>query len=511
MCVSIFLLWLVSIPLLAHSQPAPRGYLIDCGASNETQQGSLKYIPDDGFIAVGNKTTVKDPDVSLPLSTLRYFPDKSARKYCYVIPTIKGGRYLLRTTFYYGGFDGGTTPPVFDQIVDGMIWSTVDTAEDYAQGLSSFYEIFVAARGKTISVCLARNERTASDPFISTVELMYADDSVYNGTDFQRYALATIARATFGDAPDSIGYPDDVLNRLWQPFKTADPVVTSHSQVDPLDFWNTPPKAAFAEAITTSRGKSLSLKWPPLSLPESLYYVSLYFQDNRSPSPYSWRTFNVSINGKNFYSYVNTTAKGVTIYSAMWPLSGETEINMVPEADSPVGPLINAGEVLQLLPLGSKTVTRDVIAMEDLARSFNNPPSDWSGDPCLPENHSWTGVKCSQGNVTRIVSLNLTNAGISGSLPSSISDLTALSELWLGGNSLSGKIPEMGTLKELQTLHLEGNQFEGRIPKSLGELAMLKEIFLQNNKLNGKIPDSLRNKNGINLQVSPGNNLSESR
>lgn len=43
--------------------------------------------------------------------------------------------------------------------------------------------------------------------------------------------------------------------------------------------------------------------------------------------------------------------------------------------------------------------------MEDLARSFDNPPSDWSGDPCMPIENSWTGVKCSQDKLARVISL----------------------------------------------------------------------------------------------------------
>lgn len=46
-----------------------------------------------------------------------------------------------------------------------------------------------------------------------------------------------------------------------------------------------------------------------------------------------------------------------------------------------------------------------VIAMEALARSFDTPPPDWSGDPCLPRQNSWTGVTCSEGKFARVVSL----------------------------------------------------------------------------------------------------------
>ncbi|KAF5745628.1 LRR receptor-like serine/threonine-protein kinase [Tripterygium wilfordii] len=504
MTLSIFLLWLVSIPLIVHSLPAPRGWLISCGASGEQKLGTLKYIPDEGFISVGNKSVLKGQDLLPILTTVRYFPDTSARKYCYVIPVIKGGKYLIRTTYYYGGFDGGTEPPVFDQIIQGTKWSIVNTTEDYANGMSSYYEIVVVSSGKTLSVCLARNEHTSSSPFISALELEYLEDSMYNSSDFNKYALTTVARHSFGNE-DMISFPDDQFNRLWQPFTDNNPVVDSKSSVSSSDFWNLPPEKAFHSAITTSRGKTLVLQWPPVSLPSSKFYVALYFQDNRTPSPYSWRVFSVSINGRNFYKDLNVTTNGVTVYGKEWPLSGKTEITLTPNDRTPVGPMINAGEIFQILPLAGRTLTRDVMAMEDLAKKLDNPPSDWTGDPCLPHDNSWTGVVCSQDNLARVTTLNLTGMGLSGMLPSSVGNLTAITHIWLGGNKLTGQIPEMSTLKELQTLHLENNQFKGSIPKSLGQLGKLREIFLQNNNLDGDIPDSLQNKRGINLKVSSGN------
>ncbi|XP_021683463.1 probable LRR receptor-like serine/threonine-protein kinase At5g59680 [Hevea brasiliensis] len=508
MSLSIFLLWLFSIPLSSHSLSAPRGFPLSCGSSEEIFEGNLKYIPDEGYISVGNKTSIKKPGLLPLLSTLRYFPDTSARKYCFEFPTIKGGKYLVRSTYYYGGFDGRKEPPVFDQIVQGTKWGIVNTTEDYAKGLGSYYEIVLLSMSKILSVCLARNKQTTSSPFISALEVEYLDDSIYNSTDFSNYALIALARHSFGTEGTIIGFPDDQFNRFWQPFKDQNTVAESRSPVISSDFWNFPPKKAFTTGITTSRGKTLNIQWPPMSLPSTKYYIALYFQDSRAPSSHSWRVFTISVNGKLFYQDLNVTTKGVTVYASGWPLSGQTEIVFIPTDVTAVGPIVNAGEIFQILPLSGRTLTRDVMIMEDLARTFDNPPSDWSGDPCLPRENSWTGVTCSQEKMARVIALNLTNMGISGSLPSSIGNLTALTHLWLGENKLSGSIPDLSMLKDLQTLHLDNNQLQGSIPKSLGQLRVLHEIFLQNNNLTGKIPPSLRTNNDINLQVSPGNHLS---
>ncbi|XP_021896683.1 putative leucine-rich repeat receptor-like serine/threonine-protein kinase At2g14440 [Carica papaya] len=508
MSLSVFLLWLVSIPLLVQSQPVPKGFLLSCGSPSVVTLGNLKYTPDEGFVSVGNSAAVKTSGVLPILSNVRYFPDKVARKYCYNFPVSKGTKYLVRTTYYYGGFDGGKEPPVFDQIIGGTKWSTVNTTTDYANGLSSYYEVIVAAAGKILSVCLARNSRTVSSPFISAIEVQFLDDYVYNSTDFENYALSVVARSTFGSDEDLISYPDDPYNRFWQPFRDQNPVVENKSSVNPSDFWNVPPVKAFASGITTSRGKKLEVKWPLVSLPSTKYYISLYFQDNRSPSPFSWRVFSVSVNGMNFYTDLNVTHKGIMVYSAKWPLSGQTVITMTPNSNSPVGPLINAAEILQIFPLGGRTNTRDVMAMEDLARKIDHLPSDWSGDPCLPTENSWTGVTCSKDKLARVVSLDLTNLGLTGALPPSINNLSALTHLWVGGNRLSGPLPDMSSLKKLRTLHLENNQFTESIPASLTQLPELHELFLQNNKLEGQVPTALQQKSGLKIKVSPENSAS---
>ena len=154
-------------------------------------------------------------------------------------------------------------------------------------------------------------------------------------------------------------YPDDQYNRYWAPFADANPAVESHSSISPDDFWNQPPAKALKAGVTTSRGKNLTVRWPPAELPAATYYVALYFQDPRTASAYSWRVFDVAVNGQPFFRGLNASAAGVMVYSNMMQLSGKTEILLTPNATSPVGPLINAGEIYQIVPLGGKTATRD--------------------------------------------------------------------------------------------------------------------------------------------------------
>ncbi|PPD78603.1 hypothetical protein GOBAR_DD24473 [Gossypium barbadense] len=429
MYVSIFLPWLLTIPFLVHSSPdqQPKGLLINCGSDvkQTVKETGLTYIPDDGFTFSGNKTSLDAKNLLPILSTLRYFPDKVARKYCYTFQAIKGLKYLVRTIYYYGGFDGGKEPPVFDQI--------------------------------TLSVCIARNNQTVSSPFISAIEVISLDDSMYNSTDLGAYALVTVARSSFGNE-DTISFPEDPYYRLWQPFKDdSTDVVSSQSSITTSEFWNKPPAEAFVTAITMSTTKKLDVQWPPGLLPSTRYHVSLYFRDDRNSKTNTWRVFSILVNGKTFYSNLNVTTDGVTVYAPNWPLSGKTLISLIPDTKSSIAPLINAGEIYQLMPLGGRTLPQDVMAMEELARGFDNPPLDWSGDPCLPRENSWTGVSCSQEKMPRIISL------------------------FLQHNKLDGPIPqELQGRKGLHILHLESNNFTGPIPKSLATLQYLREVSPEN-------------------------------
>ncbi|XP_042009777.1 probable LRR receptor-like serine/threonine-protein kinase At1g67720 [Salvia splendens] len=505
MSAGVFLLWLVSIPLLIQAARQPRDYLISCGATTEIKEGALTYIPDSDFISSGNTTTVQRTDIFPRLQTLRFFPNAHATKHCYSFPVIRGSRYLIKTVYFYGGFDGGSAPPVFDQIIDGTKWSTVNTTEDFATGGSSFYEAVVAAQNKILSICLARNQQTlaGSSPFISSLEVHYLESSVYNSTNFDKAMLMTVARSRFGSRDDAIiSYPDDIFNRFWEPYKDESPFVTSNSNVTTTLFWNIPPQKAFASALTTSRGMTLTLNWPAFPLTSGLYYIALYFQDNRSPSPYSWRVFDVQINGHFFFQQMNVTETGQGVVGTNWPLSGKVVITLSPSPSAPVGPLINAAEILQLLPYGNKTLTRDAAAMEELRKELVNPPEDWAADPCMPVGHSWGGVHCTGTEPFRVVSLNLTGYGLSGKLSPSIARLTAIRHIWLGDNKFHGVVPDMSPLKALETLHLENNQFEGPVPPSLGQLPNLHEVFLQHNKLNSSVPEPLTKRDGLSVRLA---------
>ncbi|XP_042475797.1 leucine-rich repeat receptor-like serine/threonine-protein kinase At2g14510 isoform X2 [Macadamia integrifolia] len=495
------LLFLLLLFAVVRSQPSPpKGILIDCGATVPSVIDNREWLPDGSYVSAGVSKTLSIPGLFPTLTTLRSFPLLAAarRKFCYVVPVFRGAKYLVRTTYYYGGVNREKLPPVFDQIVDGTVWSVVNTTDDYVNGLSSYYEGVFVSIGKTMSVCVAQNTYTNSDPFISALEFVILGDSLYNTTDFKKYGLSLVARHSFGYNGTIIKFPDDEFDRYWEPFGENNPTIRSIRNVSVSGFWNLPPEKIFDTVLMSEH--PTELQWPPGSLLNDTYYIALYFADNSNASSGSSRVLNITLNGIEYYNNLKVTPFGVVVFASQWPLSGLTKIILTPAAGSGVGPLVNGGEIFGLLELGGRTITRDVTALKRVKNNLQNPPIDWSGDPCLPRAYSWTGVSCSEGPQIRVVALNLSSMGLSGSLSPYIANLTALTDIWLGNNNLTGPIPDVSSLRRLQTLHLEDNHFMGQVPSSLGNIPRLRELFLQNNNLTGQIPDSLKAKPGLNLQ-----------
>jgi len=129
-----------------------------------------------------------------------------------------------------------------------------------------------------------------------------------------------------------------------------------------------------------------------------------------------------------------------------------------------------------------------------------NTNLDW--DFATPP-HTWRGVSAGGG---RVVGLRCVNANLTGNVLSALAPLTALVELDLRNNSLSGDLSPLGSLRFLQVLQLANNQFAS-IPQALSSLTNLRILDLAGNQLRGNFPTtifSLRQLRELNLS---GNQL----
>lgn len=125
----------------------------------------------------------------------------------------------------------------------------------------------------------------------------------------------------------------------------------------------------------------------------------------------------------------------------------------------------------------------------ELAKSLSNLPSSWGAgsDVCI-----FDGITCERGGSGRVTIINLRDKGLTGTLPTSLSLLTALKELQLQGNALHGDFPSLAGFTDLTRLVLDGNGFTSLPSDFLKDLPSLQYLSLENLPLKPwAVPDAI--------------------
>lgn len=96
------------------------------------------------------------------------------------------------------------------------------------------------------------------------------------------------------------------------------------------------------------------------------------------------------------------------------------------------------------------------------------------------------------GLAESLVHVNLRSNQLSGSLSSSIGDLTQLSRLLIDENRFTGALPdEVGQLNNLTQFSAGSNAFSGSVPTALSNLQQLQWLLLDSNQLIGAVDADL--------------------
>ncbi|PIA50534.1 hypothetical protein AQUCO_01200003v1 [Aquilegia coerulea] len=129
------------------------------------------------------------------------------------------------------------------------------------------------------------------------------------------------------------------------------------------------------------------------------------------------------------------------------------------------------------------SIVTDKEALISLKSGMSLSPSFWdhNSSPC-----NWTGVVCSNKRSPRVVVLDLSGLGITGSISPSIGNLSFLHSLQLQNNKLSGNIPsEIVNLNRLRALNLSSNAIGGSFPSNMTQLAALQVLDFTANNITG--------------------------
>ncbi|XP_065629647.1 probable LRR receptor-like serine/threonine-protein kinase At1g53430 isoform X2 [Quercus suber] len=110
-------------------------------------------------------------------------------------------------------------------------------------------------------------------------------------------------------------------------------------------------------------------------------------------------------------------------------------------------------------------------------------------------------------SVCSITHIQLKRLNLSGVLPADFGNLINLQELDLSFNYISGSIPSSFSQLPLVILSLSGNRLSGEIPKGIGEIGSLEELVLEANQLDGHLPENLGNLSNLKRLVLNANNF----
>uniref|UniRef100_A0A7N0TK30 Malectin-like domain-containing protein n=1 Tax=Kalanchoe fedtschenkoi TaxID=63787 RepID=A0A7N0TK30_KALFE len=485
----------------------PYAMRISCGARQNvhTAPTGTQWYKDFAYTG-GVPANATPPSFITPkLDTLRYFPMSSGPENCYNINRVPNGHYLVRIFFgLVPELDVETSEPLFDVSVEGTLicslksgWTNHDE--------ESFCEAIAVLTDGTASICF--HSTGHGDPAIIAIEILQVDNKAYYfGPDWGEGTMLRAAeRLSCGDDKSKfdVDYDGDHWggDRFWNYITTfrqsADRAIKVQTAIKNASIApNFYPEALYQTAIVGTDSKP-DLEYSFDVDPNKNYSVWLHFAEiDKSVTGVGQRVFDVIINGDIAFPDVDIVKLSGGLYTALVlnttvPVSGRAlDINLYPKNRHA---LISAIEVFEIINAESKTVVDEVRGLQSLKRALGLPSRfGWNGDPCVPQQHPWTGADCQlDRNLNRWVidGLGLDNQGLSGVLPNDISKLRHLQSINLGGNSIGGPIPySIGNITSLEILDLSFNNFNGSIPESLGQLTKLNKLDLNGNSLSGRVP-----------------------
>ncbi|XP_077253467.1 receptor-like protein 4 isoform X2 [Tasmannia lanceolata] len=465
----------------------PFALRISCGAREDVRTDPTNTLWFKDFAYTGGRpgNASLTNRIVPPLKTLRFFPLSDGPENCYTINRVPSGHYWVRVFFALVEGSNLENEPLFDISVEGTQVYSLKSGWTSSDELP-FAEALVFVTDHSVLVCF--HSTGHGDPSILSIEILQVDENAYkSGPQWGKGTiLRTAKRLTCGSGKPA--FDEDYSgnhwggDRFWSGIQTLGQGYDKHKSVEntikrvsiPPNFY---PEKLYQSAIFSTDSQ------PDLSFsmevdPNKNYSIWLHFAEIESGiTSVGQRVFDILINGDIAFKNVDIIHNTGDRYSALVlnktvVVSGRTlTVTMKPMKGSRA--IVNAIEVFEVIVTESITSPEEVRALQTLKNSLGLPVRfGWNGDPCVPQQHPWSGVDCqfSRNSGKWVIDgLNLSGNSIYGAIPFSLGTISGLETLDLSYNFLNGSIPEsLGQLTSLRRLDLNGNFLSGRVPVTLG-------------------------------------------
>ncbi|KAL6123784.1 hypothetical protein ACLB2K_076302 [Fragaria x ananassa] len=353
---------LLGLHVFSSSSQSTTGWFnIDCGSDTPRVDANtlLQWDTDNDLIKSGIKVHISAKQKLDEMNTLRFFP--TGQQNCYDLKVYKKKvRYLIRAGFFYGNYDGLSSPPTFELHLDGKKWmTTVKTSmiEDPV-----YREAIYEARSDHISLCVVR-VKDGGVPFISSIEVVPLEPPVnhylyYRMESSHTFNLAT--RVNFGG--DEVRYtagtsPDERYNRIWTRGETPPNCEVTATDSD-SSTENDPPREVTKHSVEAKSftNITLSVDISQTPTPQSAYVV-LYFAEEKNLTFRDTRLINIYIDNhmKSEAALDFFTCQVVTIYHVI-PVGPSMSVTLAQDKWSSLPPSISAMEVFTTLDKSSAPI-----------------------------------------------------------------------------------------------------------------------------------------------------------
>ncbi|XP_073301430.1 receptor-like protein 4 [Primulina huaijiensis] len=490
---------------------APYAMRISCGARDDFHSDPTNTLWYKDFAYTGGipANATRPSFISPSLSTIRYFPLSEGPENCYNINRVPRGHYLVRIYFGLVAEPSFDNEPLFDVSIEGTLVYSLQSGWSTQDNERVFVEALIFLKDGTASLCF--HSTGHGDPAILAIEILQIGNRAYyfgkgygQGTIFRtdRRFNCGAEKPKFGADFRADSWGGD---RFWNSLPTfgqnSDSVISTDNKIKGTSQSpNFYPEALYQTALMSTDSQA-DLAYTIEVEPTRNYSIWLHFAEiDPSVTKANQRVFDILLNGDVAFPDVDIIGMAGDINSALVlnttvVVSGRTlTITLHPTKGTHA--IISAIELFELVLAESKTLSDEIRALQRLKSALGLPLRfGWNGDPCVPEQHPWSGVDCQYDrNISKHVidGLGLDNQGLRGILPNDISRLRHLQSINLSGNSISGFIPSsLGTISSMEILDLSFNFFNGSIPESLGQLTSLQRLNLNSNSLKGKVPAAL--------------------